>query len=362
MIRYLIKNYLKMMGRSPVNVLLFIVFPIVLIAVLSSAFSSLMESYERKESFSVGYIMEDDSIFGDYMEEIKKIARENEVTFKAYDEGDPDKLMKDEELESFVIFGKDDYVIYKRTGSPTEGMITEYILTAFMRNMETYREGMMRGMEVPQVELDVSYPDHMPEVDSIDYYGKIEIIYFVWCGLICFAGIIMAEKRYKISQRLLMSGLSVTKIYLAKLISSTIIVSACTLIAALASIAMFGVKWGAPLKSALVIFLMIVAALCMELMIYYICDNMVITIVISFAAVWIAGFFSGSFETYLFSSHPESTKVLFPIYHGNRAIVELASGGRSDYFMSSVIYSLSMIVGCSILALIAGKIRRRGRA
>ena len=57
MIRYLIKNYLKMMGRSPVNVLLFIVFPIVLIAVLSSAFSSLMESYERKESFSVGYIV-----------------------------------------------------------------------------------------------------------------------------------------------------------------------------------------------------------------------------------------------------------------------------------------------------------------
>ena len=64
----------------------------------------------------------------------------------------------------------------------------------------------------------------------------------------------------------------------------------------------------------------------------------------------------------MFADHPEFMKLLSPLYHGNRALVELASTGKSDYAMTSVMYSVAMIVICSAVALLAARIRRRGRA
>ena len=51
MIRYLIKNNLKMMLRSPVNILIYIMGPAIIAAVLTSAFTSLMNSYEGSDGF-----------------------------------------------------------------------------------------------------------------------------------------------------------------------------------------------------------------------------------------------------------------------------------------------------------------------
>ena len=62
MIRYLIKNNLKIMGRSMTNILLFVIAPLTVIAVLSSAFSALMESYQNVDSFKVGYRLEEDGM------------------------------------------------------------------------------------------------------------------------------------------------------------------------------------------------------------------------------------------------------------------------------------------------------------
>ena len=58
MIRYMIKNNLKLMFRSPANIILFILMPILVSSVLASAFSALMKSYENKTPFDVGYCME----------------------------------------------------------------------------------------------------------------------------------------------------------------------------------------------------------------------------------------------------------------------------------------------------------------
>ena len=54
MIRYLIKNNFKIMFRSVTNILLLLVAPLLVSAVLESAFSSLLEHYEQKERIDVG--------------------------------------------------------------------------------------------------------------------------------------------------------------------------------------------------------------------------------------------------------------------------------------------------------------------
>ena len=100
----------------------------------------------------------------------------------------------------------------------------------------------------------------------------------------------------------------------------------------------------------------------MGMMFYYISDNLVITIIMLFTIVWFLGFFGGSFETYMFSSIPDWIKHLSPIYHGNRALVELSCMGKSDYVVSTVWYSFFITAVCSGIAVLAGSIRKRGRA
>ena len=89
-------------------------------------------------------------------------------------------------------------------------------------------------------------------------------------------------------------------------------------------------------------------------------DNMIITVILTFSLVWIAGFFGGSFETYMFAAHSQSVKLLSPIYHANRALVELSCIGKSDYISSSILYDIAIILVCSFIGICAGAIRRRG--
>ncbi|MBO4636817.1 MAG: ABC transporter permease [Clostridiales bacterium] len=362
MIFYVIKNYAKLMCRSFMNVLLLIVTPIILIAVLSSAFSSLMASYEDAGEFRAGYRVSSENIMTPYIGELREKAEENGVSFIEYTEGDAEELIRRDDLAGFVDFTGDTYVIIKSSARENEGKILEYMMTSFERNIESGVLAFQSGSQIPDVSLSVSHPEHMPDINATDYYGIVEIVYFLWCGIFCMAGIINNEKKYRIMQKLRVAGLSETKIYLSKFIPTVAVVAGGTGIAALLSSLMFDIHWGNIALSALIVFMMVLASIGMGLMFYSITDNIVLTIVFSFGIIWMAGFFGGSFETYLFSSHPQYLKELSPIYYGNRALVELSSAGRSDYCIPSITISGVMAVVCSSAGILAGSIRKRGKA
>ena len=87
MIRYLIKNNFKIMFRSPVNILLYVLCPILISAILISAFSSLMESYEAPGEFEVGYTVEEDSPYAGIVSALAPVGKENGIIFNRYDGG-----------------------------------------------------------------------------------------------------------------------------------------------------------------------------------------------------------------------------------------------------------------------------------
>ena len=64
----------------------------------------------------------------------------------------------------------------------------------------------------------------------------------------------------------------------------------------------------------------------------------------------------------MFSAHPMSVKMASPIYHINRALVELSCMGHSDFVGSAIGYSLAIIVVCTLIGIFAGTIRKRGKA
>ena len=361
MIRYLIKNNFKLMARSKTNFLLFVITPLILIALLSSAFNDLMKKYEGDVSISAGYRIDDDTST-EILDALKDAAEEGDVELKEYSNGDPEDLIKEEDLGAFVVFNGDSYKIYQNDKNKEEGKALEYMINAFYDRVVTATVTQKTEQDVSSSDLRIENPDYMPPIESTDYYGIIEIVYFGWCAIVCGAGVFMNEKKYRIRKKLRVSSLSETQQYMAKYIPMVMVVSVGTLLSTALSILLFGVHWGNPLLSAVIVVLSTAAATALGLMVYSITDNMVVTIISVFSLVWFAGFFGGSFETYMFSAHSMSVKMASPIYHINRALVELSCMGHSDFVGSAIGYSLAIIVVCTLIGIFAGTIRKRGKA
>lgn len=380
MIRYMIKNNLKLMFRSPANIILFILMPILVSSVLASAFSALMKSYENKTPFDVGYCMEQESVFCIGMEGLKSGGKQAGVNFTECDEveatafteasdaeaierheKDIQTVMNQRNLNVFVEFCKDTYVVWERENAKTEGQILEYLLNAYVEGADRMKLQMVQGGgRSGEIELNIETPEFMPAINSTDYYVIIELAYFGWCALVCAAGLLGAEKKYGINKKYQVAGLSKTKIYLARFLPMVICVFCCEAIAAVIAASTLDVHWG-PAGWTIAVFAgMLLAACAFELLIYEITQSMVLSIISSFCIVWFMGYFGGSFETYMFSSMPQILKSLSPIYHGNRALVELSCMGHSDYVLSSLLYSFLLFAGCSLASIILGRVRKRG--
>lgn len=353
--RYLIKNNIKLMYRSWGNILTFVIMPVILIFCLSSAFETLMSKYEETD-MTAGYRIEGDGITQEMIEAMTKAAEENDITLSEYPEGDPEELMHDNSLTGFIVFEGDSYTIYE--DSSAKGKVLGYFVNAFYENASAAAMGVKRDAAT----LTVEHPEYKKSIDSKDYYGIVEIVYFGWCAIFAGAGILINEKKYKIRKRYQVANLTPVKEYLSKFIPIAVVASIGTLIAALLTVVLLGVHWGNPLLSILILVASVAAATAMGIMIYSITDSMVGTIIVTFTVVWILGFFGGAFETYIFSSHPMNVKLMTPIYHINRALTEISCMGRSDYAGSAVGYAGLIVVVSSIIAILFGQIRKRGRA
>lgn len=359
MIRYLIKNNFKLMFRNTWSVVVMLLGPILVIMVLSSAFSELMKSYEKVDEFSVGYRMQDEAEMQVMTEAAKAAGEEAGILFYEYPEGEIEDIMEKNGLAGFVEFSEDDYVVYKSADYEVEGITLEYFMN---KMMNAGVDAFLQVVKQEEIVLPSEELEFMPAVNARDYYGIVYIVYFCWCGMICATGVLSNEKKYGIVRRFQVSNISEPKNYLGKLIPVTLTVSAGMAAATIITVLLYDIHWGNPALSALIVFMMILAGNALGMMLYNISDSLVITIIMEFTIVWFMGFFGGSFETYMFSSMPDAVKHLSPIYHGNRALVELSCMGKSNYVASAVWYSLGITAVCSVIAILAGSIRKRGRA
>lgn len=359
MIRYLIKNNFKLMLRNTWSIICMIIGPVLVIAVLSSAFSELMKTYEGVDEIKAGYRIEGAMAENENIQQILDVAKEAGISFNKYPEGDVKDIIRNNELAGFVELSLDKYVVYKSEDYEIEGITLEYFMS------RSFSEAINSALKVEgqeSVMLPTEKLDFMEPISSNDYYGIIYIVYFCCCGIICATGVFSSEKKYGITRRFQVSNISETKNYIGKFIPIVLTISVGMGIGTAISIILFDIHWGSPVISAIIVFMMILASTAFGMMLYGISDNLVITIISLFTVVWIMGFIGGSFETYMFQGLSDSIKQLSPIYHGNRALVELSCMGKSDYVVSSLVYSTVITLVCSMVAIMAGKIRKRGRA
>ena len=363
MIRYLIKNNFKLMLRNKWVVIVMLLGPILVIAMLSAAFGNMMATYEKTGNFKVGYRIDAGSVFEENIEDIKKAGSEAGIDFFSYPDGDIQKIVEKNDLAGFLVFADDSYTVYENADDKNEGKMLEYFMEQVNRGIDAgVRDLMFPETTVSIDKLPAEKLSYMPAISSIDYYGIIEVVYFSWLGIVSVAGVFASEKKNGIEKRFELSGISSGRLYFARWIPAVALTACEMAVTAVLSSFLFGVSWGGYLQSARILLLTIMAAISVGMLLYYIFRNFAVTVIALFTMVWFMGFFGGSFETYMFSSQPESLKRLSAIYYVNRALVEYSCMGHSDYAVSSMVYVGAVTVICTVLALLVSRIRKGGEA
>lgn len=386
MIRYLMKNNFKLMLRNKWVLATMLLGPVLVIALLSSAFGDMMASFESADEVRTGYRISENSVFANYMEEIKSAGETAGVLFENYPDGDVESLMEQNELAGFLVFGEEGYTLYKSADDEVSGKTLEYFMDQVEKQMaqqtlnamfpqkeqgedtretqeedaqeeDAQKEEAQKGRDLPIKKL-----AFMPAVDAKNYYGIIEVVYFTWLGIASLAGILSGEMKNGIGKRFQVTALSETKLYLAKWIPAVLATICEMTVTILLVTVLFGISWGNLLMTVLVLLVTIMGSIAFGMLLWTICRNLAVTVVALFTVVWFMGFFGGSFETYLFSSFSESVKSLSPIYHINRTLVEYSCMGKSDYTASSISYMIGIMVVCTMLSVFISKVRKEGRA
>jgi ABC-2 type transport system permease protein len=89
----LIKNYLKLMLRNKWILLIMTILPVIVVALLSSAFRDMLDTVHQVEKFRVGYRISENNIGNDLLPQLKTVCEENGVLLQEYPKEDINLLM-----------------------------------------------------------------------------------------------------------------------------------------------------------------------------------------------------------------------------------------------------------------------------
>lgn len=358
---YLIKNNLKLMLRSKWILFMMIILPVVTIALLSNAFKEMMNTSFTIDDFKVGYRISDDSSYKGMISELKKICKKQGITLQDYPEGDIAKLLQSEAVAVFVEIPKDsNYVVYKSNEKDKEASVMESILNSFFYQVNEAKIEIVYAKEhggsyladqnSPKVNSEVLHTDPVP--NSTDYYGIIYIVYFAWCGLVSLVAVISSERKSAIPRRMQVSHITKWNYYLGKFIPCTLAVFIEISAAWALSVLLLDIHWGRIGLSFGILFLLAMAASAFGMLLFQLFHNVAISIVTAFIITWVAGYFGGSFEAYMYLNIPKRLIYASPLYYVNRTLVEFSTQGSSDYLGRCLLFLVGIIIVCGIFGML----------
>lgn len=344
MLSIYIKNHLKLMLRKKWLIAVMIIFPLLLIAALSSVFGDLMDRDIVLEEITIGYDMNDNTNIP--ITPLEELLSENKVTLQKVDIKDKDRLLKEGNIVAFVEINEDGYTLYKTPNYEREIAVVENICYSF------FQQSRVTNINQEDLHINTQELDIAPLPSAVDYYGIIEIVYFTWFGFMALTSILSSERKYNILNRIQVTSVSKWTVYLAKFIPA---VTACfieMIISIILSYLLFGVNFGNLALSLGIILLSIMASIAFSIMVFTFFKQLLIGIAIMYFSGFVMGFIGGSFQMYMFAPFSESIKNLSPIYHTNRALVELSTSGSSDYVVTSILVLSAICVVCSLIVIL----------
>ena len=358
MIRYLIKNNMKLMARNKWILLLVVLGPILVSMILGDVFKNVLSKYEPSDDITVGYYFEEDSVFAMAQNQIFDAGREAGISFVEHKSDDIENTMHTKDLDGFVVFEKDSYTVYSFKDKPGDGMTLQFFMSKVAGQGASTMMDFM-DQDDSEVKLTTKELEFLPQIDAKDYYGIAFTSYYTWCGFICYCAVGNISKN-SVSKKYRVTGISSLKYYLANVISTAIFIIVGIAVSIILQAVLLDVDFGSnPLE--IVLFILTVFAACaFGFALHSIFENMALTIIAEWIVIWWAGFIGGCFETYMLQPISETIKKISPIYHTNRALIEMSVMGKSNYTSSAIIFLVAIIVVCSVIAISVESLKRRG--
>lgn len=369
----LTKNNLKLMLRDKIATLFLIAFPVILIAVLSGAFSKLLNKNYTMKPFNVGYCVQHGSNIEKSLPVFIKGFKENKITLSEINKTDGINKVRNKSIEAYIELSDDKYIIYKNDGSSVNTTIFENSIESMLYyydgNKTLVNYLIQKGIPVKITGEKTTHSENYVNLKTINtdpvpsstvYYGIVEIVYVIWFGMIVVSTITNNERKYGVTRRIELSNTSSFTLFLGKLIPAVFEVSIQIGIAAFVSTMLMNVNWGtSPLLSAGIILLEIIATSAIGILLSTIIKNQALTDVLIFLSSFFFGFIGGSFQTYMYNYFNENVAKLSPLYFINRSLVELSTKGHSDYTGSCIILLIIISVTVTLLGTLATHLRRQ---
>lgn len=364
MLFILVKNNLKLMFRDKLSILLLIFFPILLIAILSSAFTSLLNKNHTIEPFAVGYSIEKGSKIESNFNNIIKNFKANNITLMKMKKDKAIDNIKNDTIAAYVEINDSSYKFYKKDGLSVNTIIFENSFSSAM-NMYDGSKALMsylseHGLGSKYNSSNVVSNNNFVKFENIKadpvpsstvYYGIVEIVYIIWFGMMAVSSVVSMERKYGVTERIGLTKANSLILFLGKLIPAVIAVSIQISIAAIASTILMKVNWGdSPMLSAAIILLEIIAVSALGILLSTIIKSQALVNVLIVIQTFFFGFIGGSCQTYMYNFVSDNIAKLSPLYYINRTLVELSTKGYSSYTNKCIL----LLAAISLAAIVSG--------
>lgn len=354
----LVKNNLKLMLRDKLSILFLIFLPILLIALLSSAFTNILNKDYTLKPFTVGYSVQKGSNIESSFNSFINNFKENNITLSEMSKDKALNGIRNDTIAAYIDINDNKYTIYKKDVLAVNTIIFENSFNSAMYMYDGNKALMHylieKGIPVKSdsanfVKLETIKANPVPS--SIVYYGIVEIVYIVWFGMMAVSSIVSMEREYGVTERIGLTKANSLILFLGKLIPAVIAVSIQIGIATIATTILMNVNWGkSPLLSVAILLLEIVASSALGILLSTIIKSQALVNVLIVISAFFFGFIGGSFQTYMYNFVSDNIAKLSPLYYINRTLVELSTKGYSDYTNSCVM----MLLVISTIAIIIG--------
>lgn len=372
MLLTLVKNNFKLMIRDRISILFLVFLPILLIALLSSAFSKIMNKDYSMESFNVGYNIEKGSdiekTFPTFIDNFK----ENKIILSKMSKEKALEKVKDGSLAAYMDINDKEYTIYKEDKFNINAEIFQNSMDSAMylydgnKVLISYLAENKMPLQISSNHeenkkfIKAEYIKVEPMPDSSVYYGITEIIYIIWFGMMAVSSIVSDERKSGVTARIGLTNANSFILFLGKLIPAVCAVSVQVAIAAIVSTILMDVNWGnLILSSAGILILEIIASSAIGIAFSMIIKSQALVNVIIFILAFVFGFIGGTFQPYMYNFVGENISKLSPLYYTNRTLVEFSTKGYSNYTSGCVLILLSISVISIVIGITSTERSRR---
>lgn len=373
MLLTLVKNNFKLLLRNKIMVGMFTIFPILLITILSSAFSLDLKNDYVLESFEVGYSIEKGTEIEPYFMVFKDQIKEIPVTFIEMTKDEALSALEDKKITCYVELNDQKYTLYKNQGLDINTIIVETTLDAGLYLYDGIKElqsltpdgSLVSDSTQPSKDttefldefINISKLDADPIPEAQDYYGIVQLVYIIWFGIASCITFADTERKSGVVYRIALSKANASILFLGRFIPTVFSLCFQVGIALITSTILLKINWGPyPLLSFGILLLEIIAISAFGTTISFIIKNVSLINIGTYVASFIFGMLGGCFQTYMYNVD-ESLAKWSPLYYINRTLVELSTKGYSAYLNKSIILLMSVIGLSLIIGVIYSRVR-----